>query len=30
VIDFDDENRLLGIEILGASKLLRPAAIPRP
>jgi len=30
VMDFDDENRLLGIEILGVSKLLRPTAIPRP
>jgi hypothetical protein len=30
VMDFDDESRLWGIDVRGVSKLLRPAAIPRP
>jgi uncharacterized protein YuzE len=29
VVDFDEDNRLLGIELLGVSRLLRPDAIPR-
>lgn len=28
-VDLDDQNRLLGIELLGVSRLLRPEALPQ-
>ena len=28
-VDLDDQNRLLGIELLGVSRLLRPGVIPK-
>jgi hypothetical protein len=28
-VDLDSDNRLLGIELLGVSRLLRPEAVPR-
>lgn len=28
-VDLDDQNRLLGIELLGVSRLLRPETVPR-